>query len=132
MMLQESLKKWWINITEEDGCYGYYINQSKSWLILKTQTLLKKTESLFSDPKINVTTEGKRHLGAVIGSNNFRTKYVNAKGTDWCNELKILSVFEKSQPQAAYGAFCFGEQNKFSCFLRTIPEMKDFRNRLMK
>ena len=40
----------------------------------------------------------------------------------------MLSEFAKSQPQAAYAAFCFGEQNKFSYFLRTIPEM----NELMK
>ena len=80
---------------------------------------------MFSDTKINVTTEGKRHLGAVIGSNDFRTKYVNEKVTEWCSELKILSEFAKSQPQAAYAAFCFGEQNKFSYFLRTIPEMND-------
>ena len=31
----------------------------------------------------------------------------------------------KSQPQAAYALFCFGEQNKFSCFLRTTPEVND-------
>ena len=37
----------------------------------------------------------------------------------------ILSEFAKSQPQAAYAAFCFGEQNKFCYFLRTIPEMND-------
>ena len=37
----ESLKKWWINIIVEDGRYGYYVNESKSWLILKNQTLLK-------------------------------------------------------------------------------------------
>ena len=67
----ESLKKWWINIIEEGACYGYYVNESKSGLVLKNQTLLKKTESLFSDTKINVTTERKRHLGAVIGSNDF-------------------------------------------------------------
>ena len=42
--------------------------------------------------------------------------------------MKILSEFAKSQPQAAYAAFCFGEQNKFSYFLRTKPEM----NHLMK
>ena len=121
----ESLKKWWINIIAEDASYGYCVNESKSWLILKNQTLLKKSESLFSDTKINVTTEGKRHLGAVIGSNDFRTKYVNEKVTEWCSELKILSEFAKSQPQAAYAAFYFGEQNKFSYFLRTIPEMND-------
>ena len=42
--------------------------------------------------------------------------------------MKILSEFAKSQPQPAYAAFCFGEQNKFSYFLRTKPEM----NHLMK
>ena len=36
--LLESLKKWWINIIEEGDRYGYYINESKSWLILKNQT----------------------------------------------------------------------------------------------
>ena len=45
--------------------------------------------------------------------------------TEWCNELKILSEFAKSQPQAPYALFCFGEQNKFGCFLRTTPEMND-------
>ena len=84
----ESLKKWWINIIEESGRYGYYVNESKSWLILKNQTLLKRTESLFSDTKINVTTKGKRQLGAVMGSNDFGTKYVNEKVIEWCKELR--------------------------------------------
>ena len=64
-----------------------------------------------------------------LGSNDFRTKYLNEKVTEWYNKfenrIKICKI-------TTYAAFCFGEQNKFSCFLRTIPEMKDFRNRLMK
>ena len=91
-------------------------------LLSKTKHCWKK-RSLFSDTNINVTTEGMKHLGAVIGSNDFRTEYANEKVTEWCNELKILSEFAKSQPQATYAAFCFGEQNKFSYFLRTVPEM---------
>ena len=87
--------------------------------------LKKKTEILFNDTKINVTIEGKRHLVAVISSNDFRTKYMNEKVTKWCSELKILSEFAKSQPQVAYAAFCFGEQNKSSYFLRNIPGMND-------
>ena len=39
---QESLKKWWIDINEEGGRYEYYVDESKSSLILKNQTLLKK------------------------------------------------------------------------------------------
>ena len=81
---------------------------------------------MFSDTKIKGTTEGKRHLGAVTGSNDFRTKYVNGKVTAWCSKLTVLSKFEKLQPQAAYAAFFFfGKQNKFSYFLRTIPKMND-------
>ena len=41
----ESLKMWWINIIEEGACY---VNESKSWLILKNQTLLKKKQEVCS------------------------------------------------------------------------------------
>ena len=83
----------------------------------KKKKTKKKTESLFSDNKINITTEGKRYLVGVQGSNDFRRKHVNKEVTEWYGELKILSEFAKSQPQAVYVAFCFGEQNKFSYFL---------------
>ena len=122
--LPESLKKWWIIIIEEGDRYGYYINESKSWLILKNQTQLKKTGSLFSDTKINLTTEGKRHLGVIISCNDIRTKYVNQKVINWCSELKISLEFAKSKPQATYATFYFGEQIKFSYFLRTMPYHK--------
>ena len=36
-----------------------------------------------------------RKYSAVIGINDFRTKYVNGKVTEWCSELKILSESEK-------------------------------------
>ena len=74
---------------------------------------------------INITIEGKRHLGAAIGSQDFRVKYANAKVEEWCKELKSLSEFAKSEPQAAHAAFCFGEQNKFNYFMRTIPGMSE-------
>ena len=75
---------------------------------------------MFSDIKVNITTEGKRHLVAAIGSNEFRIKYVTEKVSEWCEELKPLPNFVKS-----YAAFCFGEQNKYSYFVRTIPSMSE-------
>ena len=47
------------------------------------------------------------------------------KVTDWFSQLRVLSEFSKSQLLAACASFCFGKQNKFSYFLRTIPEMND-------
>ena len=105
----KSLKNWWTNIVNEGDRFGYYVNEKKSWLILKNETLLETANNLFTNTKINITTEGKRHLGAAIGSNEFRVKYVIEKVDEWIDELKTLSAYAKSQPQAAYAAFCFGE-----------------------
>ena len=71
--------------------------------------MLKTANNLFTNTKINITTEGKRHLGAAIGSNKFRVKYVIEKVDEWIDELKTLSAYAKSQPQTACAAFCFGE-----------------------
>ena len=57
-----------------------------------------------------------------------RVNYVTEKVDEWIDELSTLSTYAKLQPQAGYAAFCFGEQNKYSSFLRTIPGM----NELMK
>ena len=78
---------------------------------------------MLSDSKVNIIREGKRHLGAAIGSNEFRIKYVTEKVNERREELKTLSNFAKSQPQVAYAAFCFGEQNSY--FLGTIPSMSE-------
>ena len=86
--------------------------------------IVEKNESLFSDTKINGTTEGKRDLGAVIGSNDLRTKYVNGKVTGWCSELKVLSKFEKLQPQAAYAAYFFFLVNKTNLVTFYEPNQK--------
>ena len=73
----KSLKKYnIINIIEEGGRYRYYVHESKTWFVLKNRKLLKKTEILYIENKINVTPEGKRLLGAVIGSNDFQTKHM--------------------------------------------------------
>ena len=36
-----------------------------------------------------------------------------------------LTEFAKTQPHAAYSAFCRGEGHKFTYFLRTIPGMQE-------
>ena len=67
---------------------------------------------MFSDSEVNIRTEGKRHLDAATSSNEFRIKYVTEKVNEWREELKPLPNFAKSQSQALYVAFCFGEQKK--------------------
>ena len=112
--------------------FGHYVNESKSWLIIKDASQLDYTKELFSNIAIKFTTEGKRHLGATIGSGDFRAAYTTEKVKEWCNEMEILSDFVKSQPQFAYAAFIHGEQHRFSYFLRTIAGMEIYMEPLDK
>ena len=72
---------------------------------------------------MNITIEGKRHLGAVIGSIEHRDEYVKDLIKDWDNQLTISSTIAETQPQAAYSAFVSAFKNKINYFLRTIPNI---------
>ena len=52
--------------------------------------------------KVNVTSDGKQHLGAVIGGEAFKVSYVKSLVDDWIKQLKLLSVIAESEPQSAY------------------------------
>ena len=58
--------------------HGYFVNGSKSWLICKSEELAIKAREVFGN-SLNITTEGKRHLGAIIGSQDYKTSYCNEK-----------------------------------------------------
>ena len=61
---------------------------------------------------MSITIEGKRHLGAVIGSNKYREEYVKVLINDWNNQLALLPPIAESQPQTAYSAFVSGFKSK--------------------
>ena len=117
------LKSWWEKVAKEGAKFGYFVKPSKSWLVLKDHTKLEETKELFKDSPINITTEGKRHLGASIGTDQFKDEYMKEKVEKWCKEINILSDIAKSQPHAAFSAFIHGEQHKFTYFLRTIADI---------
>ena len=52
-----------------------------------------ETKRLFADTNIKITSEGKRHLGAAIGNNNFRKEYATEKVSKWCKEIEQLSIY---------------------------------------
>ena len=94
---------------------------------------------MFDNSNVNITVEGKTHLGAIVGSDGYKREYVDKLVNDWNNKLCILSTVAESQPQAAYSAFVSGYKNKLSYFLRTIPDISNLllpvegtiRNRFM-
>ena len=54
---------------------------------------------------INISSEGHKHLGAVLGSRSFLEEYVGEKVEDWVHQVSKLAEFAISQPQAGYGRF---------------------------
>ena len=72
---------------------------------------------------MNITAEEKIHLSAVIGSTEYRDKYVKDLVKDWDNQLTILSTIAETQLQAAYLALARRFKSTLNYFLRIVPNI---------
>ena len=59
---------------------------------------------MFGD-EVNITTEGQRHLGVIIGPQEFKDQYCREKVLAWKGELEALPEIGRSQPHAAHTVF---------------------------
>ena len=119
------LRKWWSALVSLGPAFGYNVKPSKSWLIVKAEHL-DLAKNLFDGCGVGITVEGKRHLGAAIGSPTFVQHYVNEKVEYWVSCVWKLSVIAKAQPHAAYCAFTHGLISKWTYCLRTLPRISDY------
>ena len=78
---------------------------------------------MLTDTNINITTDGRKRLGAVVGSDTYKVQYVEDLVDDWNTQLKLLSTIPETQPQAAYLVFVSGFRSKLNYFTRAIPEI---------
>ena len=113
------LCNWYNHLCQEGKKFGYLVNGSKSWLIVKSDVLADEAKRVFGD-EVNVTTEGLRHLGAVIGIKRVQRSIFSGKILRWKGELEALSETARSQPHAAYTVFSKGYKSKFTYFMRTV------------
>ena len=56
-----------------------------------------KAIHIFNDTNIQITIQGRRHLGAALGTSQFRNKYIMEKIKKWVEELHVLSEIAKIQ-----------------------------------
>ena len=84
---------------------------------------LKDAKTLFTDTNINITTDGRKHLGAVAGSDTYKVQYIEDLVDDCNTQLKLLSTTAETQSQAAYLAFVSGFRSRLNYFMRTIPKI---------
>ena len=102
--------------------YGYHVNASKTWLVVK-EPHHSAAISSFGNTQVNITTEGKPHLGAALGTQTYIDQHVIHKVQLWSSDLKRLSSIATSQPHAAYAAFIDGMVSKWCYIARTIPNI---------
>ena len=94
---------------------------SKNWLNV--------TEKYFHDAiKIfgtgaKITVRGRRHLGAIVGSKEYKRQYVSETVHNWIHEIERLYDITKAFSHEAYAAFVFGYQHKFTYLMRTVPDI---------
>ena len=120
----QDLREWWDRLAQLGPDYGYYPNAEKTWLIVK-EDYLEEAKAKFNGSGVSITAEGKRHLGAAVGTPHFISGYVQRKVTEWVNEVDRLSSIAVTQPHAAYAAFTHGLKHKWTYLIRTIPNIAD-------
>ena len=108
---------------------GYFPEPTKSWLIVKPEYLVQAVD-VFAGTGINITDEGRKHLGAVIGSEKYKVKYVNEQIDKWVEELSKLADIALIEPHAVYAAFTHGYKHKFTYIMRTIDGISNLLIRL--
>ena len=120
-----NLYSWFKHLEEEGKKFGYLVNGPKCWLIVKSQELAEEARQIFGK-EVNITTEGKRHLGAVIGSKDYKDEYCRDKVQRWRQDIIFLAEIAKSQPHAVYIALTKAYKFKFTYFVRTIEAFEDY------
>ena len=121
----ENLSKWYQNLEAEGKNHGYFVNGKKSRLIVKNREMEEHAKTIFGN-SVNITSEGKRHLGAVIGSPEYNEEFCKDKVNVWIKELTTLCEIATTHPQMAYTAYLKGYKSKFTYFLRTIENFHNF------
>ena len=116
------LRAWWDTLCDIGPQYGYFVNSSKTFLIVKEEHLIQ-ARSIFVGTNIQFTTEGKRYLGSAFGSPVFVQSYVDDKVKEWTDKLSKLCDFASLQPHAAFSALIHGAFGRLTYLSRTLPEL---------
>jgi hypothetical protein len=127
----QPMRAWWDALVEKGPAYGYFPKAVKTWLIVK-EDRLAEAQQIFAGSGVQITTEGMRHLGAAIGSTDFKSAYITKKIDGWVDNVQRLSVIAKTEPHAAFSAFTRCLQSRWTFVTRTIPNAAEYFKPLEK
>ena len=115
------LHMWWDQVSSLGPKFGYFPNATKTWLITKAQFCSTGTD-FFRDTAVNVTADGRPHLGAPVGTPKYVQSFTTEKINNWISEVDTLSSIATTQPHAAYACFTHGLFSRWLYATRTVPD----------
>ena len=118
------LKKWWDVLQIEGPKYGYFPLPTKSVLIVK-EKYKQKAKEIFGNCGVKITTTGERHMGAVVGTEEFKIQYVNEKVAKWVQDVEELTKIAEDEPQSALSSFTKAISHRWTYVQRTIPNISN-------
>jgi hypothetical protein len=124
-----NLREWWDDLARLGPGYGYFPNPSKTWLVTKEDCHLDAVGA-FDGTDICITSVGRPHLGAALGSPAYINQFAAERVDQWAGEVRSLTAIAATQPHAAYAAFTHGLSSKWSYLFRTIPNVSNHFLRL--
>ena len=83
--------------------WTYYTNATKTWLVVKDAHLAFAT-SAFLGTNVTITSEGRPHLGAPLGTETYVAQSIQKKVAKWCLhcrpyvQLQSLNHMRSLQP----------------------------------
>ena len=113
------LHQWWSHLADTGPLYGYFPNVSKTCIVVKSEEMAVRARNIFG-PEIKITTEGKRYVGAALGTEEFKMSYVKAKVEKWVEDVEELAQIAKDEPQAALSAYNTGLSQRWTFLQRTM------------
>ena len=115
-----ALRTWWDHLVTYGPMYGYFPNAVKTSLVVK-EPVYSAAVGCFEGTGVIITSVGKRHLGAAIGTDDFVEDYVKGKVQSWVREVEQLAQFAQSHPHAAFAAFTHGLVGRWVYLCRVLP-----------
>ena len=139
-----AVRSWWEALKEKGPAYGYFPNQGKTWAIVKKEKVQQAQEALdgievdiydeeeyrqkMKSPKLKITTQGQRYLGAGLGTEKYQKYYLQKKIRGWVVELERLSDMATTNPHEAYCCLVRSMVAKWRYAMRLMGgETEDFR-----
>jgi len=110
----QNLRQWWNDLGPD---YGYFINASKCWLLLKDSATADA--NLFDGTGVNVCSDRQWYLGCGIGISDFVNNFVSEQVQSWCDELSLLNDISRSQPHAVFSSYVRGFASKWAFLCQT-------------